>query len=396
MITDNISNNKRKFLYDKMFGHLPDEDVITIAKIFEKQNRNQHDDFDFTKPDTTPTKLKKTRKLEDGVLPFSEMKKDLGRSIEERQSTLWRRSCEYWLRKFQEMREPVCLYWTMHYKPGAFTVYIRDVQPEMVHIVKIASDKDISEKSWKYQYVYGIEIPDNKFRKKAKKRMHEYYSCPLNDTEEFLKFRETQVRLALKANKQVPEKMVSDLPKEIIGERYERQLEWHYNMQGYHVDTNGLKKTTEDGGVDHILVKNGKVDLIQAKALGKSNKLAVYDIETIRNQMQDFYEKNKANTDLLPGSLNRLVLVVANGESVGEEARKKAAEIGMALEIVPYKDDWPCIKCVFSSKGEKRYYQPTDQHWMGCNMLADRRRFWAYSVEEAQSKGYKPSKARSR
>jgi hypothetical protein len=165
-------------------------------------------------------------------------------------------------------------------------------------------------------------------------------------------------------------------------------------MQGYHVDTHGLRLKKEDQGVDHILIKSGQISLVQAKAISKSSKLSKFDIEVIHSRLKDFWEKNRNNTDLLPGELGQIMLVVANQESLPQETQDQARELGLILQIVPYEDRWPEVKCVISGKGDKRFYLPKDQHWIGCNMLADKRRFWVHSAEEAQARGFSSSKVK--
>lgn len=386
---DTIDNTDMSEL-KQIFSKLSSTEMKKVVDIFQKAVQFDHDDFDFS--ETKPAVVEKTfNDKGEEILGFNEMRLNPKRSRESRQSGLWRRSCAYWLGKFKSMNQPVGIYYSKYERPELVdTVYLREVSAERAEITKIVSRRP-TERTYFYSYVFGLDVPETKWRKIAKRNMKNIFNIPDDDSEEFISF-------LTSIGRNVPEQFQTSSKRtsvdiDNVGQRFERQLEWHYNMMGYHVDPHGFKTKKNDEGVDLILVKNGQVDLVQAKAYSKNNTLSPSDVDIIYGQMVAFYEKHQANQDLIPGILDRFLLVVSNEESLPQETRDRAAEIGLMFEVVPQLENWPEIKCTIVKGGEKRYYTPADQHWMGCNMLIDRRRCWVNTEEEAQAKGYNPSKA---
>lgn len=343
-------------------------------------------------PETKKTVRKKEKKAQpevqpEGIIPFSEMRHDSKnpRSDDDRNSSRWRESCAYWLKKFAEWGEPLEVVFSREYDPRDYTGFPVDVKVESVDLACVAY-REPKVKTLFYTYIYGIQLPSARdLRVKAKQRMHRLYKTPLTPSDDFKKF----ISTLSKKDDIRPKKKEST--REEIGEQFERQLEWEFFKEGFHVDAYGLRKKYEDEGVDLILTKNGSTHLVQAKAYGKGKAISPTDAEVILNQLKAFFEKHKHEGFIL-GDLTRCILVVANGETLPEETRQHCVKIGLVFKIIPYSTNWPSVKCVIGGKGEKKYYTVSDQHWLGCNMLTDKRRFWA-TLEEAQVKGYKPSKS---
>lgn len=321
------------------------------------------------------------------ILDFNSMKycRDKPRSDEDRKSQQWRDSCAYWLKKFNEWGEPLEIAFSREYDPRDYTGYPVDTKVESVDLACVVY-REPKVKTLFYSYIYGLQLPSARdMRVKAKQRMNRLYNTDLSPSDDFKAF---VASLEESADPKPKEKRIS---REEVGNQFERQLEWEFNKEGYHVDAYGLRKKYDDEGVDLILVKNGKTTLVQAKAYGKGNTLSITDVEVIYNQLVAFYDKHKHEA-LVVGDLFECILVVSNGESVPEDILNKCVELGLVVKVCSYLQEWPNIKCIIGGKGEKKYYTPTDQHWTGCNMLSDKRRFWA-TLEEAQVKGYKPSKS---
>lgn len=322
----------------------------------------------------------------DDILDFAEMAYDpkRPRSLPDRSTPVWRQSCAFWLKKFVEWGEPLEIMFSREDSPREYTGFPVDIKVESADIACLAY-KDPKVKTLFYTYMYGLQLPSSKsFRTRAKQRMARIYNVSLEEDTSFKKF---------VSSFGVKDKSRDSSTHE-IGFNFERQLEWAFFNEGFHVEPHGLRKKYDDEGVDLILVKNGHTHLVQAKAFNKGKKITPMEADVIFNQLKAFYAKHR-HESIIVGDLSRCILVVANGESLPEETREHCIKIGLVFKIRSYEDKWPSVKCIIGSKGEKKYYTIDDQHWLGCNMLTDKRRFWA-TLEEAQARGYKPSKSQKK
>lgn len=369
-----LENPKMNELIDRL------ADAV-LTKIESKTSEKlEHNDWEFSKNDEK-TIEKPRKRTKNGLLDFSEMALDKNRSEEERHSSLWRQSCAEWIQHFKRLDQPILIWYSKRKDPQDWTCYPREVKSERVEVTKIGGR--IEERTFFYHLIYGLEIPPEKYRTKAKERMAEIWKVSDTDTKEFIDFyKEAQ------GKNYTPPKEKKESAR--IGMVYEQQLEYHFNLNGYHVQLHGLKKKTGDEGVDHILYKNGKTSLVQAKAYRKGKRIKASELDIMFNNMNDFYSKHKFNDKLIIGELEDIILAVPSEDVLSGAAKLKAEELGMHVEIVPIRKDWPKYKCVISSR-EKKFYGPNDSAYYKTNMLSDKRRFWADSIEEAQGKNYKGS-----
>jgi len=324
---------------------------------------------------------------EDGLLSFSEMKIDKTRTTSFRQSILWRKSCEKWMNHFKDMEQPVLIWWSNKGTPLKNTCYLREVKSEKTEVTKIGSVKEsgIAERTLSYQNTYGVEIPPEDFRLRSKDRMHSIFGIRKADSAGFIRWQQQVSPQTTEA-----QAAVEIAPRNPIGIVYEQQLEYHYNMAGYHVNLHGIKQTRNDEGVDHILIKNGKTSLVQAKAYRNNSSLSVSDLDMIYGNLNDFYTKHVNNLSLVIGNLERVILTVPSSETLSRECKSHAERIGLAVEVVPIREDWPKYKCITSSK-KKVFYAPGTGNYSAVEMLSKKDRFWADSLEEAYGKNYKQS-----
>ncbi|MCB2228568.1 MAG: restriction endonuclease [Desulfarculaceae bacterium] len=140
-----------------------------------------------------------------------------------------------------------------------------------------------------------------------------------------------------------------------IGRFYERYLGYLREQEGWDVAYFGALKGFEDLGRDLICKRDKVVEIIQAKCWSASKTIHekhVFQLygTTLLYRMQNPTEK------VTP------VLVVTT--ELSEVANKAAEELGVRVELVPLKFDYPKIKCnINRSTGERIYHLPFDQQY---------------------------------
>jgi len=334
---------------------------------------------------STPTVAATPRNV-DGLLSFQEMTLSKERTKQQRNSPLWRKSCAHWINHFKSLDQPVTIWYSKIDRPQAWTCYPREVKSERVEITKVLGN--IEERTFVFNLIYGLDLPRGKERGLAKKQMNKIWDIVQKDSAEFTRFKKSVIEST--ANSVNPTELVAT--DDNIGTQYEKQLEYEFNLSGYHVNLHGVKKNLQDEGVDHILIKNGKTSLVQAKAYSRNNTIDKNALDIIYNNMLDFYGKHQNNSALILGPKDLFVLAVPKIEVLTTEARTHAEHVGLHVAEVPLREDWPKYKCTLSGKN-KIFYGPKDSHYSKVEMLADKRRFWADSIEEAKGKGYLAPKA---
>jgi hypothetical protein len=183
-----------------------------------------------------------------------------------------------------------------------------------------------------------------------------------------------------------------------IGRDYERYIGFRYEMEGYEVIYHGISEGKEDLGRDLICKKNGNVKIVQCKYWATQKVIHEKHINqlfgTTVKYYIDYFKLKSLNNNSLKfwESFNNGIIkpVFITSSTLSETAKKFADSLGVeVLESEPLKK-YPIIKCHINKKtGEKIYHLPFDQMYDRTILEKKHDEFYAYSVEEAELKGFR-------
>lgn len=181
-----------------------------------------------------------------------------------------------------------------------------------------------------------------------------------------------------------------------IGRDYERYIGYLYEQDGYTVEYIGIEKGLEDLGRDLICQKGDKIEIIQCKYWANHKVIHEKHINQLYGTVVKYYIEN---IERLKG-VNRLILFpelfnhgqikasLITSTALSETAKKFANALGVSyIEHKPL-DRYPMIKCNINSSGEKIYHLPFDQQY-DRTLIKTKGEFYAYSVAEAENKGFR-------
>ena len=182
----------------------------------------------------------------------------------------------------------------------------------------------------------------------------------------------------------------------VIGRDYERYIGYYYETMGYSVNYVGIFKGLEDLGRDLICKKDGETLVIQCKYWSKKKQIHEKHINQLFGTTVEYMIKN-TNMDFEQLNLfpelfktNKIKPVFITSTSLSNTARKFANILKVEIhEKLPF-DIYPCIKCNISKDtGEKIYHLPFDQQYDNTIIETDDGEFYALTIDEAESKGYR-------
>ena len=181
------------------------------------------------------------------------------------------------------------------------------------------------------------------------------------------------------------------LKAEEIGRRYERYIGYLYEIDGYKVDYNGIKKGVKDGGVDLICSKRKELVIIQCKCRDDQGQIHENTIlQLIANLMK--YKRKYPNK-------NVSAVIYTSHDNLDDEAKATLADEvahGALIHhiIKAYDNSYPKVKCNISDNGEKIYHIPDHSStYDRIQIEINKGEFFAKTIKEAESAGFRASKA---
>lgn len=168
------------------------------------------------------------------------------------------------------------------------------------------------------------------------------------------------------------------------GIQYERYIGYHHEAKGYSVNYHGAKNGVADLGIDLVCVKNEETRIVQCKRLSPIKGIPVRE-----NVIAQVYGSARYYT-MMQSHLTNAIPVLYTSYECSETAREFAKLLGVRLfENVQFKP-YPSIKCNISkATGERIYHLPFDQKYDETIIGDNEGEFYAMSVIEAESAGFR-------
>jgi hypothetical protein len=167
-----------------------------------------------------------------------------------------------------------------------------------------------------------------------------------------------------------------------VGRDYEMYIGWRLENKGYSVEYTGILEKLEDMGRDLIAHKGYNIYVIQCKNWSQEKTIHEKHIFQLYGTVI-LYKINN------PGLYNVQGTFVTSTK-LSETAKRVAEELGIVVyENITLKE-FPRIKCNISrSTKEKIYHLPFDQMYDSVVIEEKTGEFYAYTVAEAEEKGFR-------
>lgn len=165
-----------------------------------------------------------------------------------------------------------------------------------------------------------------------------------------------------------------------IGIEYERYVGYKYELRGFHVSFIGATQGLCDMGRDLVAQKGSKVYIIQCKRWAQEKTIHEKHIFQLYGTAI-LYEMNHPKLEVCP-------LFVTTAD-LSDTATKVADHLHITIVKNYVIEDYPLIKCNIAHDGEKIYHLPFDQQYDNIIITPDNGEGYAYTIEEAESKGFR-------
>ena len=168
-----------------------------------------------------------------------------------------------------------------------------------------------------------------------------------------------------------------------VGIDYERYVGYYYEQQGYSVKYNGALKGKEDLGIDLICTKGAKTLIVQCKRLSQVKEIPVRE-----NVIAQTFGASKYYG--MDNKIKNTTPVIITSYKLSDKAKEFAEHLKVEV-IENFKiDTYPLIKCNISKRtNEKIYHLPLDQQYDSIIIGDNEGEFYASTVNEAVSKGFR-------
>lgn len=185
-----------------------------------------------------------------------------------------------------------------------------------------------------------------------------------------------------------------------IGRDYERYVGFQYEKKGYDVEYKGILAGIEDLGRDLICVREDETLIVQCKYWSKNKTIHEKHINQLfGTYMKYMLELQTDNND----NFQRKIFDVFDLAKISNcracfwtktKLSDTAKAFADALKIEVHENeeigDYPLIKCnINRSTEEKIYHLPYDINYDQVIIEKTRNEFYAFTVEEAEAKGFR-------
>lgn len=166
----------------------------------------------------------------------------------------------------------------------------------------------------------------------------------------------------------------------MIGKMYERYVGYLYEKDGWEVEYFGIHKRYEDLGRDLIAKKGNEIHIVQCKNWSKFKTIYENHIFQLFGTTYSIHKEHPTK---------KVTPVFYCSTSLSETANEFAKRLGIEVHQNHKFEEYPCIKCNVSAKGEKIYHLPFDQQYDNTRIIAGTGEFYAATVAEAEKKGFR-------
>jgi len=165
-----------------------------------------------------------------------------------------------------------------------------------------------------------------------------------------------------------------------IGRYYERYLGYLRETDGWVVTYHGALRGFEDLGRDLICMKNGTVEIVQAKCWSRSKVIREKHLFQLFGTTIHYRLAN-------PGAT--VIAVLSTTTSLSDVAAEVSRALGIRVESIPLPSSYPIIKCnINPSTKEKIYHLPFDQQYDRTQVSRPGECYVA-TVQEAEHRGFR-------
>lgn len=162
---------------------------------------------------------------------------------------------------------------------------------------------------------------------------------------------------------------------------FERYICYLYELKGYRVVCFGALNGVADLGRDLYAFKDSEVIIIQCKRWSAQKLIHEKHVYQLFGTVTDYCIENPLfNT-------HGLLIATCN---LSDKAREVAGRIGIEFEENVSFPEYPMVKCnINRATGEKIYHLPFDQQYDKVQIEYDKGEFYAWTVSEAERKGFR-------
>ncbi len=164
------------------------------------------------------------------------------------------------------------------------------------------------------------------------------------------------------------------------GIEYERYIGYLYEKDHFTVSYVGAIKGLEDMGRDLIVKKDNATNIVQCKRWSKDKTIHEKHIFQLYGTVV-LYEIEHPGESVQP--------VFITTTTLSETADLVAKHLGVIVCSEKNMDSYPLIKCNIGKDGSKIYHMPFDLQYDSVVISPDRGEFYADTVEEAESRGFR-------
>ena len=177
------------------------------------------------------------------------------------------------------------------------------------------------------------------------------------------------------------------LSRAAIGRFYERYLGYLYEKDGWKVEYHGIVEGYEDLGRDLICKKGNQTAIVQAKCWSSEKTIHEKHIFQLFGTTQ-LYLMNQPQGDIFDTNVSAVFITTT---SLSPVAKKTSQWLKIETkERFAIDKAYPMIKCnINQSSKEKIYHLPFDQQYDRTKISPTLGEFYAASVAEAESRGFR-------
>lgn len=162
---------------------------------------------------------------------------------------------------------------------------------------------------------------------------------------------------------------------------FERYICYLYEQRGYRVICFGALNGLADLGRDLYAIKGDEVLIIQCKRWAAQKLIHEKHVYQLFGTVTDYSIDN-------PQQVAKGLLISTC--ELSDKAKEAAARVGIEYQQNTLFPDYPLVKCnINRANGEKIYHLPFDQQYDTVHIEPEKGEFYAWSVKEAERKGFR-------
>lgn len=171
-----------------------------------------------------------------------------------------------------------------------------------------------------------------------------------------------------------------------VGIDFERYIGYIFEKAGHKVIFHGAKHGLDDLGIDLICQKGKKISVIQCKRLSAMKEIPVRENTVAQIYGAAIFYGIK---EQVPKHI-KIQPILITSYILSEQARDFAEHLGVEVQENVTMEPYPVIKCNINPRdGEKIFHLPFDQQYDNIMIGDVEGEFYASTIEEAMSKGFR-------